>query len=395
MGEEVASLIPLRDSDRTPGVPRATLLLIIVNLAIFLYGLGLPLRELQSIWINYGAIPYRVTNLPLLLASGNPQVVLTLVTSQFLHAGFLHILANMWYLWVFGDNVEGRLGSTRFVLLYLGSGVLGNLAHAAANPVSLVPTIGASGAVAGVLGAYFLSFPRARILTIVPLGFFVTVAEVPALLFLLVWIGLQVFNGLAALGASSAQAVAWWAHIGGFVAGLLLARLLAGRARGRPPVPAATTSRAPQRAPDPGGRVLGLDWGQRRIGVAVSDELGLIASPLGYLERGSPADDADRLGALIEEHEPGRIVVGLPLHMAGGEGKMAEAAREFGQQLAERWGREVVMWDERLSSVQADRALLEADVSRRRRRVLRDGVAAALFLQSYLDRHRRTQDPNR
>lgn len=363
-----------------------TVTIIGINLAVFVYGLGLNQREMISLWSQYGAIPLRIANLPSLVLAGNLQVAATVITSQFLHAGLLHILSNMWYLWVFGDNIESRLGGGRYLALYLGSGIAGNVAHTLANPGSIIPTIGASGAVAGVLGAYFLSFPRARILTILPLGLFITFTEVPALLFLLVWIGIQVFNGLTALGAAPAQPVAWWAHVGGFAAGMVLLGLLVNRRHASGPEesgyvdPAGTEKRE--------SRILGLDLGHRRIGIAVSDELGLTAQPVGYVERRRLEDDLAQLDGIVQEHGVGRVLVGLPLHMGGDEGDMAGAARDFGQILATRWGIPVIMWDERLSTVQAERLLVEADMSRRRRVQVRDAVAAAIILQSYLDRQR-------
>ncbi len=371
-------MIPLRDSERRLVFPAVTLILIGINVAVFVYQLGLGQRGQISLWAQWGVIPLRVSNLGAVSANG--QVIASLFTSQFLHANWLHILANMWYLWIFGDNIESRLGGrVRYLLLYLGSGAVGALAHSMVHPDSIVPTIGASGAVAGVLGAYLVLFPRARILTILPLGFFITLHEVPAVLFLFVWIGLQVVNGLSALGATAAQPVAWWAHIGGFASGMVMVALLS----------------RPTRSPQPLGpsgpvpaRVMALDLGERRIGVAVSDLLGITAQPVGHIEKRGLEKDLERLDALIREYEVDEVVVGLPLHMHGEEGNMATRAREFGEIVSRRWGLPVAMWDERLSTVHAERLLLEGDLSRRRRRQLIDALAAAVFLQSYLDRKR-------
>jgi membrane associated rhomboid family serine protease len=151
-------------------------------------------------------------------------------TATFLHGGWFHLIGNMLYLWVFGDNVEDALGRARFVLFYLLTGLAGGLAHIISDPQSVIPTIGASGAVAGVLGAYFITYPHARVLALVPLLFIVTFIELPAVLFLFLWIALQLFYGIAAI-LGTANMVAWWAHVGGFAAGMLLIKPLAGRPR--------------------------------------------------------------------------------------------------------------------------------------------------------------------
>lgn len=156
---------------------------------------------------------------------------LTLVTCIFLHGGWLHFLGNMWFLWIFGDNVEDRLGHVAYAALYLGTGVVAGLCHLVINFESAAPTIGASGAIAGVMGAYLYMYPRARVLTLVPLLFFWPVVELPAPLFLGVWFTLQFWSGTMASN-SGAEGVAWWAHIGGFLAGLACAAAL-----GRPPHP--------------------------------------------------------------------------------------------------------------------------------------------------------------
>lgn len=370
-------MIPIRDSQRRSSLPAMTLILIGVNVALFVYQLGLGQRELIALWTQWGAIPFQLSRLTSYLLDGNIRVVMTALTAQFLHANWLHILSNMWYLWIFGDNVEERLGGGRFLLLYLASGVIGVYAHSLVNPTSLTPTIGASGAVAGILGAYLVAFPHSRILTLLPLGFFITFTEVPALLFIFIWIALQVANGLGLLVGGAAEAVAWWAHIGGFGAGMLFIALLGGRTG----------------APSPGGgkssgRVMGLDLGERRIGVALSDETGLLAQPAGHVQRRGLDRDLASLESIIDRMEVSEIVVGIPFNMDGSEGYMARGARGFAAMLAERWGIPVRSWDERLTSVQAERILLEADLSRRHRRQARDAMAAAIMLQAYLDSRR-------
>jgi membrane associated rhomboid family serine protease len=156
---------------------------------------------------------------------------------MFLHGGWAHLIGNMLYLWIFGDNVEDRLGHVKYVVFYLGCGWVATLVHGLSNPGSAIPSIGASGAIAGVLGAYLVLFPKARVVTLIPLGFFIRLTQLPALAVLGFWFVLQLFSGTASLGAKSAQTtgVAWWAHIGGFVAGLVVGgvvRMVQPRRRG-------------------------------------------------------------------------------------------------------------------------------------------------------------------
>ena len=225
-------MIPLRDTIRSRRFPWITVLLIALNVYVFyLEWTAGPTPEagIARMAEAYGVIPASIPPLGLLPRVG-PGPYLPLVTAMFLHGNLVHLLGNMLFLWVFGDNVEDRLGRGRFLLFYLLTGLLGNYAHVLANPSSTIPTIGASGAVAGVLGAYFLAFPRSRIITLIFLFIFITVAEVPAWVFLLVWFGLQVLNGVASLGAAGVSLVAWWAHVAGFVAGAA-GLLLLGRRR--------------------------------------------------------------------------------------------------------------------------------------------------------------------
>ena len=154
----------------------------------------------------------------------------TVVTAMFLHGGWLHVLGNMLYLWIFGDNVEDRLGHGRFLFFYVGCGLVAALTQVALSPESTVPTVGASGAIAGVLGAYLISFPRSRVVTFVPLFIFPWIVEIPAVAYLIIWFAMQLLSGVASLGqAEMLGGVAWWAHIGGFVAGLLSVGVLAPR----------------------------------------------------------------------------------------------------------------------------------------------------------------------
>jgi len=200
-----------------------TVTIIVINVLIFLYQASLPREALEALVRWYGVIPAR--DLPHLLAHPfSVDAYTPFVTAIFLHGGWFHVLGNMLYLWVFGDNVEDSMGRGRFILFYLLVGFAGSLAHIFANPDSSMPTIGASGAVAGILGAYFISFPRSRVLALLPLFIFFTLVEIPAVLFLILWFGMQLLSGVASL-AVTGQTVAWWAHIGGFLAGVLLIRL--------------------------------------------------------------------------------------------------------------------------------------------------------------------------
>ncbi len=219
-------MIPLRDDIPSSRRPVMTVTIIVLTSLVFLYELALAPPALEEFFRRFGVVPRDFLN--------GESGYLPVFTAMLLHGGWLHILGNMLFLWIFGDNVEDLTGPVKFLALYLAAGVAGNLAHVYANPASGLPTIGASGAVAGVLGAYLVNFPRARIITLLPLGFFLMTTEVPAGFFLAFWFLLQLANGVAALGAPAApvQGVAWWAHVGGFLAGAVLIYLLRERRPG-------------------------------------------------------------------------------------------------------------------------------------------------------------------
>jgi len=223
-------MIPIRDSIRSRRFPVVNITIIAINVAVFLYQSTLGPRDLQLFFMRHGVIPVQFTLLPRFLLAGRIEVVThllgTLGSAMFLHGGFLHLAGNMLYLWVFGDNVEDRLGHLRYLVFYLVTGSLATMAHILSAPGSTVPLIGASGAIAGVLGAYFISFPRSRVMALVPLFFFLHVAEVPAVVFLAFWFILQLIYGIGSLAPGSADMVAWWAHVGGFAAGVLLMRMM-------------------------------------------------------------------------------------------------------------------------------------------------------------------------
>ena len=224
-------MIPLRDtipSRRTAWVTRTLLAL---NIAAFV----LEIRQgsaLEPFIYRFGVVPsqWAVNTLSDLLDW--PRLFLALVTSQFLHGGIMHLASNMLFLWIFADNVEDRLGHGRFLLLYLTSGVIAAVVQMLISPRSSIPLVGASGAIAGVLGAYLLLFPSARIVTLVPLGFFWDTIEIPAFVFLGIWFLLQWFHGLLAIGqVAEVGGVAFWAHVGGFVSGMLGIAVLRPRRR--------------------------------------------------------------------------------------------------------------------------------------------------------------------
>lgn len=220
-------MLPVADSipSRTP--PVATQMLIVVNVLVFGLLLALPPQQLERAFYLFGIVPARYTHPEWAQWVGLPVDTLwPFVTSMFLHAGWFHLFSNMWVLWIFGDNVEERIGPARFVCFYLSCGLIAGITHFLTNPSSTVPTVGASGAVAGVLGAYFVLFPLARVVAMLPVFIWPLFVEVPAAAFLTVWFASQFFTGiLALLGPQFAGGVAWWAHVGGFVAGMLLYRV--------------------------------------------------------------------------------------------------------------------------------------------------------------------------
>ncbi len=186
--------------------------LVAVNLLVFFYEASLG-AHVEQLIVSYGAVPS-------VLMQNTPIPPMTVFTSMFLHAGMLHVGGNMLYLWIFGNNIEDVMGPGRFILFYLICGIVAVYGHALVEPASQVPMVGASGAVSGVLGAYLVLFPHARVLTLIPLGFFTQMVHVPALLVLGLWIVVQLANGL--FSPNQAGGVAWFAHIGGFLAGMLL-----------------------------------------------------------------------------------------------------------------------------------------------------------------------------
>ncbi len=204
-------MIPLRDVIPSRTTPFVTMVLIAVNVVVFLYELSLGSDGVERMIQDWGVVPARLS-------------ALTLLTSMFLHGGILHAAGNMLYLWIFGDNVEDRMGHGRFLTFYLLCGLAAALAESYVSPDSTVPMVGASGAIAGVMGAYFVLYPRSRIVTLLPLFIFIQVVEIPAVFFLGVWFLMQFLSGVGSIAASAESTgggVAFWAHAGGFIAGLV------------------------------------------------------------------------------------------------------------------------------------------------------------------------------
>lgn len=211
-------MFPIGDVEKSNRFPFITILLIVVNVAVFFQMLLSP--DPEAFVSRYGLIPQNITLFDF-------NTLLPFITSMFLHGGFFHIFSNMWFLWIFGDNVEERLGLIGFPILYFASGIAGGLAQYLLQPGSNIPMIGASGAVSGVLGAYFILFPHHRIRSVLFLFFIFTVVNIPAGFYLFYWFILQFFQGVASIPtlASETGGVAFMAHVGGFVTGILLALL--------------------------------------------------------------------------------------------------------------------------------------------------------------------------
>ena len=214
-------MIPLRDQNPSGVFPTVTTVLILVNTFVFLYEVHLG-AAIGGFLKHYALIPAVVTGSLRYGQVSLPETIAPFFSSMFLHGGWLHLILNMWFLWIFGDNVEDTLGAVRYLLFYLLCGLAAALTQFASQPDSAVPMLGASGAIAGVLGAYAVLFPRARVLTLVPIFFFIRIMELPAVLILGYWFLLQIVSGSLEAATATHGGTAIWAHVGGFLAGMIL-----------------------------------------------------------------------------------------------------------------------------------------------------------------------------
>lgn len=218
-------MFPLRDENPSHTFPFVTIVLILANILVFLYEMSAG-----EAFINEMAVlPIEIVQNRNLYGSQAISPYLSLLTSMFLHAGWAHLIGNMWFLWIFGDNIEDSIGHFKFLIFYLATGVMAGLTHVVFNADSTIPTIGASGAISGVLGAYMVLHPKVRIKTLIALGFYFNVVHVPAIFFLAIWFLMQFLGGFQGGGG-----VAYGAHVGGFVAGVVLIFLFSPKRRGPP-----------------------------------------------------------------------------------------------------------------------------------------------------------------
>lgn len=214
-------MFPIKDTIRSHSFPLVTYAIILINTLVFLFETSLSATDLDILIYTFGLVPAD-------FSLSNPLTWLPLLSHMFLHGSWWHLISNMWTLFIFGDNVEDRMGSGRFLLFYLMGGVAAGMIQMIQGADPNIPSIGASGAIAAVLGAYFVSFPRAKVVTFVPFLIFIWFVNIPAVLYLGFWFVSQLFSGIT---ATSASGIAWWAHIGGFVFGLLLSLLFTARKR--------------------------------------------------------------------------------------------------------------------------------------------------------------------
>lgn len=216
-------MIPLKDNNPTRTFPFITIAFISLNIVFFLFELGQG-ENIETFVRSFGCTPYEITTGTDMEPFIFFPVRLTIFTSMFLHGGWMHLIGNMLYLWIFGNNIEDRLGHLRFIFFYLLAGIIATFAQIIISPFSTIPQIGASGAVSGILGAYILLYPRAKVLTLIPLFYFIRIISLPAFVVLGFWIVLQIINGFASFSYAAQGGIAFFAHIGGFLAGLLFVK---------------------------------------------------------------------------------------------------------------------------------------------------------------------------
>lgn len=217
-------MIPLRDRNQSGTFPIVTVGIILANVLVFLVELSLG-AQLDLFLFQFGVVPIKVAYSSDIPDSTFVNTYFPFLSYMFLHGGFIHLIGNMWYLWIFGDNIEDMLGRFKFLIFYFICGIGSAMVHVYFNSQSGIPCIGASGAISGVLGAYMVTFPRARILVILPLFIIWEIIELPAIIVLGFWFLIQFFSGTVAISAAHGGGVAWWAHIGGFVLGIIFIKI--------------------------------------------------------------------------------------------------------------------------------------------------------------------------
>lgn len=215
-------MFPLRDSQPSGSIPFITYLIIAINVLVFLFEISLGDQGLSVFLRNFGLVP------EVFIQQFGPYEIFTLFSCMFLHGGWMHLISNMWALFIFGDNIEDKLGHLGYLIFYLACGVCAGLTQVFMSQGSVIPTVGASGAIAGVLGGYIVCYPTARVLTAIPIFFIIRLIEVPAAVYLGFWFLSQFFTGFASIAREAGEegGVAWWAHVGGFVAGVVLVKLM-------------------------------------------------------------------------------------------------------------------------------------------------------------------------
>ncbi len=212
-------MIPLKDDIPRSTFPFITIAIILINIIVFVYQISIGDWDERLFIVRAGAIPYEISHLRDLHPPNLVPIPFTIFTALFIHGGIAHLAGNMIYLWIFGDNIEDKLGHLRFLLFYLIAGMIATLAHVLLAPASHTPMIGASGAIAGILGAYLILFPRATVSTLIFLFIFIDIVKIPALVFLVLWFAFQLMS------SGHGGNIAWYAHIGGFIAGVILIKL--------------------------------------------------------------------------------------------------------------------------------------------------------------------------
>jgi len=223
-------MIPLKDTIPRIGIPWITWILILLNAIIFIFEISIPKGALEEVFYFFGLVPARYSSPKWALIHGlSPKDYFPFLSNMFLHGGWLHIIGNMWFLYIFGSSVEDRMGHVRFLILYILTGLMANILFFILDIHSMIPEFGASGAIAGVMGAYIVMFPRARILTLIPIFFFPFFFYLPAFFYLGFWFLIQFFSGTLSPSSSGTGGVAWWAHVGGFLAGMVLVPLFRNR----------------------------------------------------------------------------------------------------------------------------------------------------------------------